>query len=145
MLIVYILVLFYQLPKLLKFPNEELISSVAFMKVNANDGMIPFGYDEKKYIDVIISGTPSSFMRSALHKYQEEICNSTEKLNINSSLIQRKITPWQSLMKADIELKNGERLAKQRNQIIVVATLISKTLNLGGLCRTCEIFNAELS
>ncbi|KAJ3326105.1 Tar (HIV-1) RNA binding protein 1, partial [Blyttiomyces sp. JEL0837] len=31
-----------------------------------------------------------------------------------------------------------------RNSLIVVASLISKAPNLGGLCRTCEIFNAEL-
>ncbi|KAI8910402.1 Alpha/beta knot methyltransferase [Gorgonomyces haynaldii] len=31
----------------------------------------------------------------------------------------------------------------QRHPIIIVATLLDKTANLGGLCRTCEIFKAE--
>lgn len=32
--------------------------------------------------------------------------------------------------------------ARQRSHLIVVATLIDKAPNLGGLARTCEIFNA---
>ncbi|KAI9205429.1 Alpha/beta knot methyltransferase [Polychytrium aggregatum] len=35
-------------------------------------------------------------------------------------------------------------MQKIRHPLIVVASLISKAPNLGGLCRTCEIFNAEL-
>ncbi|KAI9331607.1 Alpha/beta knot methyltransferase [Obelidium mucronatum] len=34
--------------------------------------------------------------------------------------------------------------ARKRFPLIVVASLVSKAPNLGGLCRTCEIFNAEL-
>lgn len=33
---------------------------------------------------------------------------------------------------------------KPRNTVIIVASLIQKPANLGGLCRTCETFNAEL-
>ncbi|KAJ3097538.1 Tar (HIV-1) RNA binding protein 1 [Phlyctochytrium planicorne] len=60
--------------------------------------------------------------------------------------LQRKITPWEAMLMTDIDISQTreEHTKKERNTLIVVASLISKAPNLGGLCRTCEIFNAEL-
>jgi tRNA G18 (ribose-2'-O)-methylase SpoU len=33
---------------------------------------------------------------------------------------------------------------RKSSSLIVVASLLTKSANLAGICRTCEIFNAEL-
>lgn len=56
------------------------------------------------------------------------------------ALFQTKMTPWKSISldeNLDIETKH-----RPKSSLIVVASLIDKAPNLGGLCRTCEIFGA---
>merc|ERR1712025_55515 len=43
-------------------------------------------------------------------------------------------------MRAVVE---NQAATRQRQKLIVIASLISRPANLGGLSRTCEIFNAE--
>ncbi|RXM34959.1 putative methyltransferase TARBP1 [Acipenser ruthenus] len=61
--------------------------------------------------------------------------------------VQKKIIPWKnSIPDQDLELlyqERAARLGKFSNALIVVASLIDKPTNLGGLCRTCEIFGAS--
>uniref|UniRef100_M4A575 TAR (HIV-1) RNA binding protein 1 n=2 Tax=Xiphophorus maculatus TaxID=8083 RepID=M4A575_XIPMA len=65
------------------------------------------------------------------------------------SEVQKKITPWRSgINDQEPELKlvpaqRAARLGKQHGTLLVVASLIDKPTNLGGLCRTCEIFGAS--
>ncbi|KAJ3408952.1 hypothetical protein CcCBS67573_g03606 [Chytriomyces confervae] len=61
--------------------------------------------------------------------------------------LQRKIEPWESMIETDLDFSQSRNESSNRRvrfPLIVVASLISKAPNLGGLCRTCEIFNAEL-
>ncbi|KAM4729352.1 putative methyltransferase TARBP1 [Anableps anableps] len=63
--------------------------------------------------------------------------------------VQKKITPWRlGVHEQEPELKlvsaqRAARLGKQHSTLLVVASLIDKPTNLGGLCRTCEIFGAS--
>ncbi|XP_061692708.1 probable methyltransferase TARBP1 isoform X2 [Syngnathoides biaculeatus] len=63
--------------------------------------------------------------------------------------VQKKITPWRlDILEQDLELQlvplqRAARLGKQHSALLVVASLIDKPTNLGGLCRTCEIFGAS--
>ncbi|KAK5610989.1 hypothetical protein CRENBAI_023524 [Crenichthys baileyi] len=63
--------------------------------------------------------------------------------------VQKKITPWRlGVHEQEPELKlvpaqRAARLGKQHGTLLVVASLIDKPTNLGGLCRTCEIFGAS--
>ncbi|XP_061546893.1 probable methyltransferase TARBP1 [Phycodurus eques] len=63
--------------------------------------------------------------------------------------VQKKITPWSlDIQEQDPELqlvplKRAARVGKQHGALLVVASLIDKPTNLGGLCRTCEIFGAS--
>ena len=62
--------------------------------------------------------------------------------SVDSHNIQRKITPWAAMMTdADMGLERrmtaGHRRAHE--DLVVVASLVDKAPNLGGLCRTCEI------
>merc|ERR1719445_1814875 len=61
---------------------------------------------------------------------------------VEGQSIQKKITPWTSMMTdADIGLqgRQSEKHKRAHNDLIVVASLIDKAPNLGGLCRTSEI------
>lgn len=59
--------------------------------------------------------------------------------------VQRKISPWTS-NKETTNPKEGifEIEETRRNSIIIIASLITKAANIGGLTRTCEVFNAGL-
>ncbi|XP_078129306.1 tRNA (guanosine(18)-2'-O)-methyltransferase TARBP1 isoform X1 [Sander vitreus] len=63
--------------------------------------------------------------------------------------VQKKITPWRlGIQEQEPELQlvpqqRAARLGKQHGALLVVASLIDKPTNLGGLCRTCEIFGAS--
>ncbi|KAK7816150.1 hypothetical protein U0070_023633, partial [Myodes glareolus] len=60
--------------------------------------------------------------------------------------VQKKIIPWgHKALESDLGLLFPERaakLGKSISRLIVVASLIDKPTNLGGLCRTCEVFGA---
>ncbi|XP_023773916.1 probable methyltransferase TARBP1 [Cyanistes caeruleus] len=61
--------------------------------------------------------------------------------------VQKKIIPWKnSTPSLDLETAFQDRaakLGKSNSRLIVVASLIDKPTNLGGLCRTSEIFGAS--
>ncbi|XP_066553070.1 probable methyltransferase TARBP1 isoform X2 [Amia ocellicauda] len=60
--------------------------------------------------------------------------------------VQKKMTAWWlSEPDPDLELQQhrAARLGKSSSALVVVASLIDKPTNLGGLCRTCEIFGAS--
>ncbi|KAM5300648.1 putative methyltransferase TARBP1 isoform 3-T4 [Glossophaga mutica] len=62
--------------------------------------------------------------------------------------VQKKIIPWKNnAPDLDLELvfpDRASRLGKSTGRLIVVASLIDKPTNLGGLCRTCEVFGASV-
>lgn len=63
--------------------------------------------------------------------------------------VQKKITPWKVILPdeeimSEIQQQRMANLQKNSTgQLIVVASLIDKAPNLGGLCRTCEIFGVQ--
>ena len=59
---------------------------------------------------------------------------------------QRKIQPWDTLdvLTRDLGRDRDDAISERKKQnLIVVASLIDKVPNLGGLARTCEIFGAD--
>lgn len=70
--------------------------------------------------------------------------NSSTSDTTLEEVIQKKIMPWEMMLETDMDLtKNLVQKNRRRNDLIVVASLIDRTPNLAGLCRTCEIFNAS--
>ncbi|KAJ7987487.1 hypothetical protein DPEC_G00327010 [Dallia pectoralis] len=61
--------------------------------------------------------------------------------------VQKKMTPWRlGIQEPELGLlpqQRAARLGKLNSALLVVASLIDKPTNLGGLCRTCEIFGAS--
>lgn len=61
----------------------------------------------------------------------------------SSSSVQRKWIPLNSqdlAIEAGVKFNANSASNRREKQLTVVASLIDKTSNLGGLCRTCEIF-----
>uniref|UniRef100_A0A670HPX0 tRNA (guanosine(18)-2'-O)-methyltransferase TARBP1 n=2 Tax=Podarcis muralis TaxID=64176 RepID=A0A670HPX0_PODMU len=130
--------IFYTLPHLSEIAEEELISLSKF----------------KAFTDIPLSSTfPFSHSRTSLLDLKQ--CDwSQQDLGLSSAEsssqrqwtdVQKKIIPWKDST-PDLELVFQDRatkLGKANNKLIVVASLIDKPTNLGGLCRTCEIFGVS--
>ncbi|KFM82996.1 putative methyltransferase TARBP1, partial [Stegodyphus mimosarum] len=57
---------------------------------------------------------------------------------------QKKVCPWQDTLSSEnSDDLFGERKQKTSGDLIVVASLIDRIPNLGGLCRTCEVFGVS--
>ncbi|XP_015672407.1 probable methyltransferase TARBP1, partial [Protobothrops mucrosquamatus] len=128
--------IFYTLPRLSETPEEEWISLSKFTA---------FG-------DIPLSSTfPSCHSQITLLDLkpndwtQQDIAEpNNERRWMN---VQKKIIPCKaSAPDLDLELifqDRATKLGKSNRKLIVVASLIDKPTNLGGLCRTCEIFGVS--
>lgn len=68
---------------------------------------------------------------------EEGVVQETDKETVGDiDIIQRKISPWKEI------LQNKEQV-KEITKLVVVATFVDKTANIGGLTRTCEIFGIK--
>ncbi|XP_059473624.1 probable methyltransferase TARBP1 [Neocloeon triangulifer] len=56
------------------------------------------------------------------------------------SIVQRKVTPWSDMF---AESNTRETRTPNLGGLVIVASLVDKAPNLGGLSRTCEIFGAS--
>ena len=54
-------------------------------------------------------------------------------------VIQKKVMPWMEMMEAEEDAAAGKRNTAFPH-LVLVASLVDRLPNLGGLCRTCEIF-----
>ena len=66
--------------------------------------------------------------------------------NVSIEDLQKKIIPWHILMPNQEDLNNMNRKKSSFDKntgLILVSTLIDKGTNLGGISRTCEIFNVK--
>lgn len=85
-----------------------------------------------------ISGTrkkPRKF-EEVLEKITEKVKDLTNQETKNIQNFQKKVIPWKDFTE---EIK----LSEKTEDFILVATLIDKPANLGGLSRTCEIFGVK--
>ncbi|KAJ7416591.1 putative methyltransferase TARBP1 isoform X3 [Willisornis vidua] len=85
---------------------------------------------------------PSDWSQQDMGSHSAETDSQTEWTDV-----QKKIIPWKnSTPSLDLEMAFQDRaakLGKSNSRLIVVASLIDKPTNLGGLCRTSEIFGAS--
>nr|XP_008122376.1 PREDICTED: probable methyltransferase TARBP1 [Anolis carolinensis] len=132
--------IFFTLPRLSEIAEEEWISLSKF----------------KAFTDLPLSSTfPCSHSCTALLDLKpSNWCQQDRGLNSSKSSnerewtdVQKKIIPWKdSIPDVDLELVFQDRatkLCKSNSKLIVVASLLDKPTNLGGLCRTCEIFGVS--
>jgi hypothetical protein len=139
--------------KMMEYAVEERISSLAFVKVFQETGIdysFDLGYGTRKEMLKMLKRSIRPRIEDPADVVSERI-TSLVAANLNSECDnvvphQRKIISWQTFMSTDLELSGFRKLdtPKPRLQLQIIASLISKPVNLGGLTRTCETFSCGL-
>ena len=126
--------LFRGIQTVLGVGHEEKISCVVFMKMNSNGFNIPTGFNQRHQME---SASEMDEMSMNLLEIEDR------KVDFNVP-VQRKILPFEALIQAEMDLSEQKRVETPRHSVVMVASLLTKPANFGGLCRTCEIFGAEM-
>lgn len=135
----FVQTIFYILPRLSGLIEDEWIAIGKFTRFTD----IPLGAGFQWYL----STTHLCELKPGDWSQQDAGSNSGEADNQSEwTDVQKKIIPWKNhVPDFDLELVFQDRAAKlgrSISRLIVVASLIDKPTNLGGLCRTCEVLGA---
>ncbi|XP_019507342.1 PREDICTED: probable methyltransferase TARBP1 [Hipposideros armiger] len=132
--------IFYILPRLSGLVEDEWIAISKFTRFT--DIALDAGFQWYLSPTQLRELTPGDWAQQDIGSNSGEVDNQPEWTDV-----QKKITPWKSSVPdLDLELVFPDRaakLGKSMSRLIVVASLIDKPTNLGGLCRTCEVFGAS--
>ncbi|CCD23372.1 tRNA (guanosine(18)-2'-O)-methyltransferase NDAI_0B03380 [Naumovozyma dairenensis CBS 421] len=104
------------------------ISEMTFKKYLINKDLFPMGKDEN---------TLWLNKRSSL----EATISGSEDLTEKGFQLQTKSGAWETVL--DIDTKKSNEMVK-RSDLIVVASLVDKPPNLGGICRLCDVLGVGL-
>uniref|UniRef100_A0A8D0NNK7 tRNA (guanosine(18)-2'-O)-methyltransferase TARBP1 n=1 Tax=Sus scrofa TaxID=9823 RepID=A0A8D0NNK7_PIG len=133
--------IFYVLPRLSGLVEDEWIAIDKFTRFT--DIPLDTGFQWYLSPTQLCELTPSDWSQQDIGKRNFcEADNQSEWADV-----QKKIIPWKNnVPDLDLELvfqDRAARLGKSISRLVVVASLIDKPTNLGGLCRTCEVFGAS--
>uniref|UniRef100_A0A803VVV5 TAR (HIV-1) RNA binding protein 1 n=1 Tax=Ficedula albicollis TaxID=59894 RepID=A0A803VVV5_FICAL len=132
--------IFYTLPRLSELAEDEWISLSKFDRFT--DIPLPAAFQWCRSRAELRDLKPSDWSQQDMGPHSAEADSQTEWTDV-----QKKIIPWKnSTPSLDLETAFEDRaakLGKSNSRLIVVASLIDKPTNLGGLCRTSEIFGAS--
>ncbi|XP_062497890.1 probable methyltransferase TARBP1 [Pezoporus occidentalis] len=132
--------IFYILPRLSELAEDEWISLSKFDRFT--DIPLPPAFQWYHSRTELRDLKPSDWSQQDMGASSAETDSQTEWTDV-----QKKIIPWKnSTPSLDLEMVFQDRaakLGKSNSRLIVVASLIDKPTNLGGLCRTSEIFGAS--
>ncbi|OXB74987.1 UNVERIFIED_CONTAM: hypothetical protein H355_011783 [Colinus virginianus] len=130
--------IFYTLPRLSEVAEDEWISLCKFERFT--DVPLPPAFQCYHSRAELLDLKPSDWSQQDTGSVDAD--GQTEWTDV-----QKKIIPWKnSTPSLDLEMVLQDRaakLGKSNSRLIVVASLIDKPTNLGGLCRTSEIFGAS--
>ncbi|XP_070569428.1 probable methyltransferase TARBP1 isoform X2 [Ptychodera flava] len=132
--------IFHTLPFLCNVIEEELISpdilqaELCSISSSEMDFIIPFR-NERDDLKMCEPGTWK--VRGPTHSSSS---SESADVIVNTGDVQKKITPWtETLLSHDLD-DIGSYGNRKGGKLILVTSLIDKRPNLGGLCRTSEIF-----
>ncbi|NXC77035.1 TARB1 methyltransferase, partial [Anhinga anhinga] len=132
--------IFYTLPRLSELAEDEWISLAKFDRFT--DIPLPPTFQWYHSRTELLDLKPSDWSQQDMGSNSVETDSQTEWTDV-----QKKIIPWKnSTPSLELEMVFQDRaakLGKSNSRLIVVASLIDKPTNLGGLCRTSEIFGAS--
>ncbi|NXK60089.1 TARB1 methyltransferase, partial [Sylvietta virens] len=136
----FTITIFYTLPRLSELAEDEWISLSKFDRFT--DIPLPAAFQWCHSRMELRDLKPSDWSQQDMGTHSAEADSQTEWTDV-----QKKIIPWKnSTPSLDLEMAFQDRaakLGKSNSRLIVVASLIDKPTNLGGLCRTSEIFGAS--
>ncbi|KAF2986096.1 hypothetical protein EK904_013731, partial [Melospiza melodia maxima] len=136
----FAITIFYILPRLSELAEDEWISLSRFDRFTDIPWPAAFQWCHSR--TELRELKPSDWAQQDMGSHLAEADSQTEWTDV-----QKKIIPWKnSTPSLDLEMAFQDRaakLGKSNSRLIVVASLIDKPTNLGGLCRTSEIFGAS--
>ncbi|XP_068205851.1 probable methyltransferase TARBP1 [Palaemon carinicauda] len=137
--------IFYDLPCLSLLSDDEWLAVDSLLSV-INTSILPVKSILPLYnVDNLLAESiPAPWVIKAVG--ETSATDELEDTENPRSNFQRKMTPWKSMMpelSSSLGLPNQKSCSQRRGGLIVVASLIDKTPNLGGLCRTCEVFSVK--
>ncbi|XP_076749120.1 uncharacterized protein LOC143422408 [Xylocopa sonorina] len=136
--------IYFELPRLSGMDESEWIPALLFKSLNFK---VTNSHPLQMYnSDKLLSLTTSSYLLNPTGDTESSVTNCNIDNFEEQSNIQKKMNP-SNLSHSDIfptirESICHKRMSDQKG-LIVVACLIDRIPNLGGLARTCEIFNAR--
>ncbi|XP_056343411.1 probable methyltransferase TARBP1 isoform X1 [Oenanthe melanoleuca] len=141
--------IFYTLPRLSELAEDEWMSLSKFDRFT--DIPLPAAFQWCHSRAELRDLKPSDWSQQDMGKTQPVCIHCSHSAEADSQPewtdVQKKIIPWKnSTPSLDLETAFEDRaakLGKSNSRLIVVASLIDKPTNLGGLCRTSEIFGAS--
>lgn len=116
----------HNFPRLCEISDEELIPKSTLETLS--DSHIP-------------THNPGSSLITCSKDRPTLVAKQTKEPATNQN-VQKKITPWKSMLTdSDLGISNrfSENSTRAHEDLVVIASLIDKAPNLGGLCRTSEI------
>ncbi|KAM9382300.1 LOW QUALITY PROTEIN: putative methyltransferase TARBP1 [Phaethornis superciliosus] len=132
--------IFYTFPRLSELAEDEWISLSKFDRFP--EIPLPPTFQWYRSATKLLDLKPSDWSQQDMGSNSAETDSQAEWTDV-----QKKIIPWKnSTPSSDLEMVFQDRaakLGKSNSRLIVVASLIDKATNLGGLCRTSEIFGAS--
>lgn len=135
----FVQTIFYILPRLSGLIEDEWIAIGKFTRFT--DIPLDAGFQWCLSTTQLCELKPGDWSQQDVGSNSGEADNQSEWTDV-----QKKIIPWKNhVPDLDLELVFQDRaakLGKSISRLIVVASLIDKPTNLGGLCRTCEVFGA---
>ncbi|XP_037366300.1 probable methyltransferase TARBP1 [Talpa occidentalis] len=133
--------IFYILPRLSSLVEDEWIAIDKF--TSFTDIPLDAGFQWYQSSTGLSELKPGDWSQQDIGSNSGEADNQSEWTDV-----QKKIIPWKhNVPDLDVELifqDRAAKLGKSVSGLIVVASLIDKPTNLGGLCRTCEVFGASV-
>nr|XP_025039886.1 probable methyltransferase TARBP1 [Pelodiscus sinensis] len=132
--------IFYTLPRLSELIEDEWIPLCKFTRYT--DISLPAAFHWFHSRTELLNLKSSDWSQQDMGSGLVAMDNQSEWTDV-----QKKIIPWKD-SSADLDLDlvfqdRAAKLGKSNSRLIVVASLIDKPTNLGGLCRTSEIFGAS--
>jgi tRNA guanosine-2'-O-methyltransferase len=148
-------VILYTFPYLCSFINDELVPIESFLAIldkkkkshsssHLNDQDSPLFINQSLKLKSqnlrLNNCKPGIWKFTVLKEDQSE-----DKAEMCIEDLQKKMIPWHSLLPNDDDNDENvtDKSKKVNSELILVASLIDKGTNLGGISRTCEIFGVK--
>ncbi|XP_074640715.1 tRNA (guanosine(18)-2'-O)-methyltransferase TARBP1-like [Tubulanus polymorphus] len=131
--------IFYTIPRLSGLADDEWLTPTDFLTYmpDLNSMFISLVNEKLSELESCSSNSLTWKMKGA----------ENEDVELLDGDVQRKITPWRTMFpNEEAQREIEDRKVSHHNSdagILLVASLVDKIPNLGGLCRTCEVFGAN--
>ena len=147
--------IYYHLPRLSGLIEDEWIDLESFRLI-ASTHMPAFDGDSERWLkwrnaDTLLGQCVSGVWKFTANKDESMFDPTSSTVSVDD--FQKKIIPWHSLLPVRTRQEEFDMASSSSTKrrgvtesgdgLVVLSSLIDKGTNLGGICRTCEIFNVS--